>query len=571
LPPPAVTRTEIAVPELLTLPANGPVFALSPDGARVVYVGNNGTQLFVRPLDSFDPPVPIVMGTRLHGPFVSPDGDWVGFFDGLTLEKVRITGGAPIKLVQIDATGSRGATWVTDDTIIMATDSVGTGLLAVPATAGGTATQLTRPDHKQGESQHLWPQRLPGGHAVLFTITSQTGGLAGAQIAVLDLRTRTWTSLLRGGSQAQYVASGHMVYAAGGTLRAVPFDVGRLKVRGADALVVPRLLTASTGGSDFAVAENGTLVYREASGGSAPSTLVWVDRMHNEEPIAAPPRAYMMPRLSLDGTRLALDIREQENEIWIWDFRSPGLRQLTIDPSTNRVPEWTRDGQRIVFTSNRGGADNLWWQAANGTCAAEPLITRSGVQLASGTTPDGDLVLFDRVPGKKAQLMLLALDGSRRLTPLLPTTSFERNGVVSPDGRWIAYESYRSDPSQSEIYVRPFPKTDAGYWKVSTGGGTRPLWARNGQELFYVGPPPNNTLMRVPVDASGISWHAGTPVKLLEGYAAISPSRTYDVAGDGRFIMIKPSAPDQTAAPSLKVVQHFDEELKRVAPPSGSR
>jgi len=230
------------------------------------------------------------------------------------------------------------------------------------------------------------------------------------------------------------------------------------------------------------------------------------------------------------------------------------------------------DRERDVERIYRGGMDNLWWQAADGTGAAEPLITRSSIQFASGTTPHGDLVLFDRELGlgKNAQLMLLALDGSRRLTPPLPTTSFERNGVVSPDGRWIAYESGFSGSGPFEIYVRPFPKTD-GQWKVSMGGGTQPLWAPNGHELFYVGPPPNNALMIVHTDTDGTSWHPGTPMKFLEGYAAISPSRTYDVASDGRFIMIKPSAPDQTAAPSLKVVQHFDEERKRVAPPSGSR
>src|SRR5204863_7563473 len=153
------------------------------------------------------------------------------------------------------------------------------------------------------------------------------------------------------------------------------------------------------------------------------------------------PRAYQMPRLSPDGMRLALDVREQENHIFIWDFRSPGLRQLTIDPSSHRAPEWTHDGQRIVFTSNRGGQDNLWWQAADGTGVAEPLITSSSLQFASGATPDGAMVLFERELGKNAQLMLLALDGSRRLTRLLQTSSFERNGVVSPDGHWIAYES----------------------------------------------------------------------------------------------------------------------------------
>jgi eukaryotic-like serine/threonine-protein kinase len=569
--PTAVTRTTIAAtgPLALFIDRTDPNVALSPDGTRAVYIGNNRTQLFVRALDALDP-VPIVTGTFVRAPFISPDGQWVGFFEGAALKKVRITGGLPVALSDIDATGPRGATWVTDDTIIVATDSAVTGLLRVPA-GGGPAEEISRPDRARGEAQYLWPERLPGGRAVLFTITAQTGGLDAAQVAVLNLRTRTRTILLRGGSHAQYVASGHLVYVAGGALRAVPFDVGRLDVRGAGALAVPRLLTTSSGGGNFSVADDGSLLYVDAPDGSALGgrrTLVWVDRMGKEEPIAAPPRAYTYPRLSPDGTRLALDIRDQENDIWIWDFRRPRLTRLTIDPSVDREPEWTRDGQRIIFTSNRGGADNLWWQAADGSGVAEPLITSSNIQFASGATRDGKAMIFsERAPGKGWQLMQLALDGSRRVTPLRQTSLFERNGIVSPDGRWIAYESASSDSGQYEIHLRPFPNTDAGHWQVTTGGGAKPLWASNGQELFYMTPAPAVALMSVPVEASGTTPVFGTPVKVFEGYFAENPDRTYDVSADGRrFVMIKPPASNETLPPSLILVQHWAEELRRLVP-----
>ena len=232
---------------------------------------------------------------------------------------------------------------------------------------------LTRPDRAQGEADHLWPEILPGGRAVLFTITSQTGGLEAAQVAVRDLRTGTQKVLLRGGSHGHYVASGlgspkrereggHLVYVAAGTLRAIPFDPTRLETHGTAVPVLSRLVTKDTGTGDFAVATDGTLVYVDAPGGLAAAnarTLVWVDRSGKEEPVAAPPRAYLHPRLSPDGTRVALSSLDEENDLWIWDLRRATLTRLTLDPGQDWFPVWTPDGRRIVFSSNRGGAGSI--------------------------------------------------------------------------------------------------------------------------------------------------------------------------------------------------------------------
>ena len=278
--PPRVTRTTITTsgPAALTINGFDGDLALSPDGTHVVYVGNGGTQLFVRALDGLEP-VAIASGGAVRGPFVSPDGQWVGFTDGVLLRKVAITGGPPITVARFEGSlgTPRGATWAPDDTIIFATSNPATGLQRVSA-AGGTPEVLTRPDHAHGEAGHLWPEILPGGNAVLFTITAQTGGLDAAQVAVRDLRTGTHKVLLRGGSHGRYVASGlaspkrgeggHLVYVAAGTLRAIPFDPNRLETHGTAVPVLPRLVTTSTGTGDFAVATDGTLVpwtCREAS------------------------------------------------------------------------------------------------------------------------------------------------------------------------------------------------------------------------------------------------------------------------------------------------------------------
>jgi len=570
--PPRVSRLLVASAGTAALAINGSDLAITPDGSRVVYVGNRGTQLFVRALDALEP-VAIASGSGagLSAPFVSPDGQWVGFIDDGTLRKVAITGGPPVTLARLNDP-ARGATWAPDDTIIFATSNPATGLQRVSA-AGGTLEVLTRPDHAQGEADHLWPEIVPGGRAVLFTITSQTGGLETAQVAVRDLRTGTQKVLLRGGSHGHYIASGHLVYVAARTLRAIPFDPTRLETHGTAAPVLPRLATTSTGAGDFAVAADGTLVYVDVPGSLAVNarTLVWVDRTGKEEPIAAPPRAYSHPRLSPDGTRVALFSADQENDLWIWDLRRATLTRLTLDAGQDWFPVWTPDGRRIIFSSNRSGAFsefNLWWQAADGTGAAERLTTSSSAQFPTGITPDGTAVVF--FEGKTTMgpdLLQLALDGTRHVTPLLQTKFEKRNGIVSPDGRWLAYESNSSGPT--EIYVRPFPNVGGGQWQVSTAGGKTPLWARSGKELFYVGA--DGALLRVPVEASGTTWNAGTPMKLLErGYYTPSGyvGRTYDVSPDGqRFLMIKTSGTDASAAPpALIVVQHWDEELKRLVP-----
>ena len=569
VPRPHVTRTLITPSGPAALTINGTTCkpALSPDGTQIVYIGNNGTQLFVRALDALEP-VKIASGVGLRTPFFSPDGQWVGFIETNIIRKVAITGGAPITLASGDG-AARGATWAPHDTIILSTVNPTTGLRRVSAARGGTPEVLTRPDHAQGEADHIWPELLPGGRVILFTITSQTGGLDTDQVAVRDLRTGAQKVLLHGASHAHYVASGHLVFFAAGTLRAIRFDLTRLETRGTEVPVLPRLATNLIGGACFDVDTDGTLVYVDGSGDVAPETrtLVWVDRAGKETPVAAPPRAYDHPRLSPDGTHVVFYIRDQEQDLWIWDRRRATLTPLTRDPSQDWFPVWTNNSQRVIFSSNRGGTLNLWWQAADGTGAAEPLTTSNNAQFASGITPDGTAVVFNEAMPNR-QLLMVALDGTHRVTSLMATKFDERSGVVSPDGQWLAYDSNSS--GSFEIKVVPFPNVTGGQWQISMAGGTQPLWARSGKELFYL--RPDGALMGVPVEASGSTWNNGTPIRLLEGryYTgnAGGSGRTYDVSSDGqRFLMIKAPPTDAGAAPpSFIVVQHWDEELKRLVP-----
>lgn len=262
---PRVTRFALSTTaaNALVVDAQSRDLTITPEGTQVVYKGgseNYGSQLFVRGLGQLEP-TPLTAPGLPKGPFPSPDGQWIGFFQPggpVTLRKVAITGGPAVEVCPIDGP-SRGGSWGGDDTIIFATAALSTGLQRV-SSAGGEPSVLTRPDAERGESDHLYPQLLPGGRAVLFTVTATTGGMDAAQVAVLDLATGTWSSLVRGGSQAVYVPSGHLVYVAAGALWAVPFDLTRLELRGVASPVVSPLVILPNGTAEFDVARDGTLV-----------------------------------------------------------------------------------------------------------------------------------------------------------------------------------------------------------------------------------------------------------------------------------------------------------------------
>jgi serine/threonine-protein kinase len=568
--PTAPRVVQLAIP---ITPATGPLpligadrdLAITPDGSRIVYVGNNGSELFVRPLDALEP-VSLYKGGALRGPFVSPDGQWVGFIDNLnTLKKVAITGGPAVTVAPLDG-ASRGAVWMPDDTIIFA--AIGsTGLQQTPA-AGGAVKTLTRPDRARGELDHLWPEVLPGGRAVTFTIVPASGGPDAAQVAILDLQTRAQTVVVRGGSNAHYVASGHLVYAAGGTLRAIAFDPVTLTTRGTSVPVVAEVAALAGLGVDAVVANDGTLAYvRGISPGAGLRTLIWVDRQGRETPIAAPPRAYVYPRISPDGGRVVVYAAEQMFDLWMWDVVRLTLTRLTFRPGLDTYPVWTPDGRRLISSSDFESARNLYAQAADGTGAAERLTTSPSQQNATAITPDGTRVVFtEATPQTADDVMQVTLTGTHTVMPLVHTPANERNGIVSPDGRWLAYDA--NDSGSFEIYVRPYPNVTSGRWQISTGGGERPLWSRDGRELFYVSP--TSALMRVGVERAA-SWAATTPTMLLRDGAVITPAnnlgRNYDISPDGqRFLVVKPVNATNTPPPQLIVVQHFDEMLKRLVP-----
>ena len=571
-PTPAVVRTMVTPSGANSLSVGGfdRDVAITQDGTRIVYRGIN--QLLVRALASLEPTVlPTPSGPQ--GVFVSPDGEWVGFFDGgSALWKVPIAGGSAVRLTTTGALFPRGATWMEDGTIVYAHGSSG-GLWSISA-SGGEPKRLTSVDRSKGESEHTSPEALPGGQAVLFTvIAGNVGGVTGSSaIAVLDLPTRTYQMVLRGGRWPRYVASGHLVYSTDTSLLAVPFDLDRLKVTGSPVSLLQQVAMTPGSGMDGAVSRTGTLVYVPGAASIADERmLVWVDRRGREEPVPAPLRTYQMARLSPDGTRVALDLRDEDNDIWIWAFTSGNMTRLTSVAGHDMFPVWTSDSRRVIFSAapESGGQRTLAWRMADATAAAETLLVdEPSIFYRPFHVSDSTLVL---AYGGDLATLPLRTDArvpppspKRTITPLLKTSFVEQNAEVSPSGQWLAYQS--NEQGRDDVYVSPFPNVDAGRSLVSTHGGRAPLWSRNGQELFYV--TLEGAIMSVPVQ-QGTTWQHGPAKQVVRpGYFhAGEVYRTFDVSLDGqRFLMIKQNVNAVDVSRSIIVVQNWFEELNRRVP-----
>jgi Tol biopolymer transport system component len=421
-------------------------------------------------------------------------------------------------------------------------------------------TVLTRPNRQGGEADHLNPVWLPGGRGVLFTITAPQHGLDAAKVAVLDVATGTWRTLLEGGYDAHYVEGGHLVYAAAGALWATRFDLERLETQGGAREVLRPVSVGLLGAvAEFDIANDGTLAYSRGAISQGRRLPVWVDRSGRETPLQAPHGNYTHPRFSPDGKRLAI---VASGDIYVWDWTRPWstASRLTFEPRIDWYPVWTPDSRRILFGSWRaGGFSNLYSYDLE-TGSTDRLTESPDMQLPTAITRDGATLVFHSFT-KSLQALRLPPRGAP--VTLVETPVEERNGALSPDGRWLAYEGESAFArGDLDVYVRSFPDVDRGLWQVSRGGGMYPLWARSGRELFYV--TLDGTMVSVPVEASGTTWKTGSPTPVFRRRYEIregSLGRMFDVAPDGRFLMIKNESSIESA--HIVLVQNWAAELTR--------
>ena len=343
----------------------------------------------------------------------------------------------------------------------------------------------------------------------------------------------------------------------------VPFDLAALEVTGDSVQVLQGVRQTTPGNADYAISDDGTLVYvPSTSTGGLDRTLVWVDREGAVEPLGAPPRAYLDPRLSPDGRRLAVSIDGENQDIWVYDMGRQTLSRLTFAPLWDETPVWTPDGNWVTFAGNRDGVMNLLRTVADGSEEEEQLVTLQGHAHANSWSPDGQVLVFGLGPIQTASegIWLLPLEEDRKPTLFLKTPGNVYASRLSPDGHWIAYASDES--GRLEIYVQPFPGL-GGKWQISTDGGGHAVWARNGRELFYR----NGDKMMVVEVTTQPNFSPGSPKALFEGQFLTAPdgNTNYDVAPDGqRFVMIKESEEPQEG--QINVVLNWFEELKRLVP-----
>ena len=562
--PQGVFRFWIPVPESpSSVVPSARHLAISPDGTRIAYASRSG--LWLRRIGQAVPT--LVPVTSASSPFFSPDGEWVGFFGQtggeMLLLKVSAQGGNAETIVAApDRPG--GGTWRADGTIVFAA----LGALYQVAESGGEQRLLARPDAGRKERGYMWPEFLPDGRSVLFTIVRE-GSIEGATIAVLDLSTLETTSLIPG-SDARYAPTGHLIYASGQTLKAVAFDADLRRTRG-DPVTLPDLAVAAainSGAADFAVSRTGTLLFlvADATPEAAPlRTLSWVDRSgKKEEPLGLAPDRYSYPRISPDEARIAVDIAGSRRNIWIWDLRQSTLKKLTDGPVEDMLPVWNRDSSRLFFTSRFGDGDfDVYSQAADGATPARPELVVPGFQAAQSFTPDGRLLIS--IDYKDIGLFTL---GAEEVAPLLHSGASEWTGAVSPDGNWIAYES-NEHGDQMAIFVRPFPAVAGFREQVSIDGGRWPMWGPKGSgELYYI--DLKGQMMAAAIELSP-TLRVLRVTKLFDWRApptAIS-AIPYDVSRrDGRFLMTRfvTDAVDRPAP--ISVVQNWFEELTRAVPGS---
>ncbi len=565
----------------------GTGMALSPDGTLLVYVADTGPnqhQLFLRRLNRLDDARPIAGTEDAVSAFFSPDGQWIGFFTHDKMKKVSVQGGPSVTLCDIAA--DLGAGWGDDGHIVFSSER-GQGVKRISA-AGGPVEDLMDESFMKshGLLMVVFPVVLPGGRSVIFTAVAGKSW-SEIRIAAFSLETGEVEFLVEGALGGFYHPTGHLTYRQEGALMAAPFDAGRLEITGPAVPVTEENMTLFPQPSFpilFDFSAEGTLVYVPGSEDppqvSVARTLVWVDREGIEEPIHAPPRPYREVDLSPDGTHAAvrfndpLDFSDKE-DIWILDLtREPVTQQrITYEPQGASSPVWTPDGQRIVFGSLREGAFHLSSIAANGTGPVETLhVSRIGLS-AYTWSADGRSLIFHQGTGN-SDIWALSLDDEPTARPLMAESYDELHPAISPDGRWIAYETHEIKiPGGHNVYIRPFPNIDDGKWLISTRGGEYPVWAPDGRELYYWSYSGQMTAVRIETEPD---FAVGNPEELFGGeYLTFTANRPYDISPDGqRFLMIKEDkealeAAEAVEAPpiaELIVVENWGEVLKGIAP-----
>ncbi len=433
--------------------------------------------------------------------------------------------------------------------------------------AGGDERMLTAPDTANGELGHWWPQILPDGDHIIFT--AYRTPIERATIEVFSIKTGKRKVLFTGGVFGFYVPSGHLLYAAGEAIRAVSFDLDRLEVTGTALPVVDSVaMNPTDGAAAFDVSENGTLAYMPVSSYVSENDVVLVDRRGRETRALPASDRYDHPRLSPDGNHISVDIRSASSvgDVWVFPVGRAGGTRVTSEDGRDFGAEWTPDGRELIYSSEHPTYD-LYRRAADASRPAQPLVTGGYDRYTGRASSDGRLLAYMlSEPTKGSELWTARLQGKPTPTRYLANSGFNlAHPAISPDGRWMAYDS--DEAGRVEVYVQSFPDPSLKRWKISPSYGSEPLWTRDGRELVY---RKGDSVMAVSLDLA--NGRVGQPVPLFAGPYPDNPGwtrpRSYDVSADGeRFLLTR--VREGRPAPRIAVVLNWFDELRAKIPADG--
>ena len=565
---PATVDAPSAIPvrSVVTMPADtsialsrGSSVALSPDGRQLAVVGRIGKtiRLFLRSLDKFEM-VPLAGTEDASNPFFSPDGRWLGFFAEGKLKKVAVAGGAPVSLA--DARTPRGEAWLADDSILI-TPNNNVALSQVPALGGAPQPFSTL---AAGEMSHRWPRALEGGAAVLFSIWNDTGWDP-SRVAVQRIGEREHRVLVEGGGYPRSLrdpATGrtYLLYARAEGVVAAPFDVDRLAVTGAPVPLVDNVITNLSGGAHFDIG-GGTFAYVPGSLGELNRDLVWVTLDGTTTPARRVPQMSQDFSLSPDGTRVLRNNTVGSRDVWIEDLSRGTSTRVTIT-SESFGAVWSPDAQWIAYA--RGAPiRNLYRRSLSAGSLDERLTTSPHWQEPAGISPDGKRLVYTEIdPASSTDIWFLELPpagtpiaagAAIASRPFLKTTFSENDPALSPDGRWIAYQSNES--GRFEIYVRPFPDGGPAH-QVSTEGGIIVKWPRADTLLYRA---VNGMMMTVAVETQQ-GLRTGPPQALFD---ASRFETFYGVSPDVKRLLMMSRIDLEQTPTAIALVQNFLTEIRQ--------